>query len=186
MCNQYGPTLEPALVPLARALALFDRQLVTRVQKFHDKRASPTDEIRESKTLRLLADCGVVRQQWEDIDSGQCQFSELYLTSNSLVPIWTEGMRIIKGVLRSKQTSNNQSKVRDDYVRILTDYESLADDLQTQMVDAAHQGLFEPEFFHPIQERWMRLDETVKLYCDSCNHNAHDDGFHVFRRSLTW
>lgn len=186
MGDRYGPTLEPALVPLARALALFDRQLVTRVQKFHDKRALPTDEARKSRTLRLLADCDDVIKQWEDIDSGQCHFSELYLTRNSFVPIWTEGMRIIKGVLSSKQTSNNQSKVRDDYARILSHYESLADDLQTQMVDAAHQGLFEPEFFHPIQERWMRLDETVKLYCDSCNHNAHDDVSHVFRRSLTW
>lgn len=186
MCGEHGSPLEPALVPLARALAVFDRQLVTRVQRFHEKRALPTNETRKSKILRLLADCEDVMKQWNDIDSGQCQFSELYLTSNSLVPIWTEGMRIIKGVLRNKQASNNQSKIRDDFAHILLHYESLADDLQTRMVDAAHQSLFKPEFFHPIQERWMRLDETVKLHYDLCNQDADEDVSHIFRQSLTW
>lgn len=108
------------------------------------------------------------------------------MKSNRFVPIWTEGMRIIKEVLISKQISRNQSKKRDDFARILADYESLADGLQTQMVDAAHQGLFDPEFFNPIQERWMRLDETVKLHYDLCNPDVDEDIPLVFRRSLTW
>ena len=108
------------------------------------------------------------------------------MKSDRFVPIWKEGMRIIKEVLRSKQVSSNELKKRNDFARILAHYESLADDLQTQMVDTAHQNLFDPEFFNPIQERWMRLDETVKLYYDLCNLGVDEDEHPVFRRSLTW
>jgi hypothetical protein len=167
-------------------LVLFDIRLVHRVQRFHQKRASSTDGTRKAETLRWVEDCNDIRQQWKDIDSGQCQFSELYMKSNRFVPIWTEGMRIIKEVLKSKQISSNQSKKRDDFARILADYESLADDLQIQMVDAAHQGIFDPGFLNPIQERWIRLDETVKLHYDLCNLDYDEDIPSVFRRSLTW
>jgi hypothetical protein len=167
-------------------LVLFDIRLVHRVQKFHQKRVSSVDETRKAEALRWVEDCNDIRQQWKDIDSGQCQFSELYMKSDRFVPIWKEGMRIIKEVLRSKQVSSNESKKRNDFARILAHYESLADDLQTQMVDTAHQNLFDPEFFNPIQERWMRLDETVKLYYDLCNLGVDEDEHPVFRRSLTW
>jgi hypothetical protein len=167
-------------------LVLFDIRLVHRVQKFHLKRASSTDETRKTEALRWVEDCDDIKQQWKDIDLGQCQFSELYMKSKCFVPIWQEGMRIIKEVLRSKQVSSNQSKKRDDFARILEDYESLADDLQTHMVDAAKQGLFDPEFFTPIQERWMRLDETIKLHYDLRNLDVDKDKPTVSRRSLPW
>jgi uncharacterized protein Yka (UPF0111/DUF47 family) len=95
-------------------------------------------------------------------------------------------MRIIKEVLKSNQVSNDQSRKRDDFARIIREYESQADSLQTQMVDTAHRGLFEPEFLNPIQERWMRLDETVKLHYDLCNLYIDEDEPIVFRQSLTW
>ncbi|KAH7064451.1 hypothetical protein BKA63DRAFT_558363 [Paraphoma chrysanthemicola] len=186
VCDRYGPTRKPSQVPLARALILFDIRLVHRVQRFQLKRASSTDGPRNAEAIDWVADCNYIRQQWKDINSGQCQFSELYMKSNDFVPVWTEGMRIIKEVLRSKQISGNQSKKRDDFARILTDYESLAVDLQTEMVDAAQQGLFEPEFFKPIQERWMRLDETVKLHYGICNLDVDEDTPFLPRRSLTW
>jgi hypothetical protein len=95
-------------------------------------------------------------------------------------------MRIIKEVLKNNPVSNNQSRKRDDFVRIMGEYESQADNLQTQMVDTAHQGLFDPDFLNPIQERWMRLDETVKLHYDLCNLYVGEDEPFALRRSLTW
>jgi hypothetical protein len=95
-------------------------------------------------------------------------------------------MRIIKEILKSKEVSSNQSKKRDDYAHILANYESLADDLKTQMVDTAQQGLFNPEFINPIQERWMRLDETMKLHYKLCNVDVDEDEPLLCRRSLTW
>lgn len=186
ICDQYGPALNPAQVPLARALVLFDLGLVRRVHKFHQKRISSTDESRKAESLRWVEDCDDIRQQWRDINSGQRQFSELYMKSNHLVRIWTEGMRIITEVLRNQQVSSNQSKKRDDFARILAEYEDLADNLQIQMVDAAHQDFFDPEFLNPIQERWMRLDETIKLHYDLCNRDVDEDMPPLSRRSLTW
>jgi hypothetical protein len=95
-------------------------------------------------------------------------------------------MRIIKEALRSKQVSSNQSKKRNNFADILAEYESLADNLQTQMVDTAHQGLFDPEFFDPFQDRWIRLDETVKLHYKLCNLDVAEYDRLLFRRSLTW
>ncbi|KAJ4321610.1 hypothetical protein N0V94_002809 [Neodidymelliopsis sp. IMI 364377] len=186
ICDRHGPPLESALVPLARTLFLFDRQLVLRVQKFHQKGASSEDEIRKAKAIRWIEDCNDIKQQWDDIESGQCRFSELYLKDNCIIPIWKEGMRIIKEVLKNNQASSNQSRKRDDFVRILGEYEKQANKLQTQMVDTAHRGLFDPEFLNPIQERWMRLDETIELHYDSCNRCVDEDKRLSFRRSLAW
>jgi uncharacterized protein Yka (UPF0111/DUF47 family) len=95
-------------------------------------------------------------------------------------------MRIIKEVLKSNPSSSNQCRKQDDFARIVGEYESQADTLQTQVVDTAHRGLFDPEFLDPIQERWMRLDETVKLYYDLRNRVLDEDESQVFRQSLTW
>jgi hypothetical protein len=95
-------------------------------------------------------------------------------------------MRIIKEVLKSNQVSSNQSRKRDDFARILGEYESQADNLRVQMVDTADRGLFDPEFLNPIQERWMRLDETIELHYYLCNLCVDEGEPHVFRRSLTW
>ncbi|RYN45873.1 hypothetical protein AA0118_g12754 [Alternaria tenuissima] len=185
--NQYGPgpALKPALVSLARTLALFDLQLVKRVQKFHQKPSSSMDETRKVEVLRLLEDCNDVRQQWRDIDSGKCQFSELYMTNDLLVPIWKEGLRVIKEVIGSKKVSSEQSNKRNVFAGILLDYESQAGRLQEQMVHAAGQGLFDPVFLNPIQERWLRLDETIDLHYRLCNHDA-DEEFSFRRQSPTW
>ncbi|USP78909.1 hypothetical protein yc1106_06183 [Curvularia clavata] len=188
MSDRYGsrPALKPALVSLARTLALFDLQLVQRVQKFHQKSSSSIDETRKAAALLLLEDCNDIRQQWRDIDSGKCQFSELYMTSDLLVPIWAEGLRIIKDVIRSKQVSSEQSNKRNVFARILLDYESLAGRLQERMVDAARQGLFDPDFLNPIQERWLRLDETIDLHYNLCNVDADEDMHSFCRQSPTW
>ncbi|KAH4186453.1 hypothetical protein HBH61_131690 [Parastagonospora nodorum] len=185
ICDRHGPPLKSAQVPLARSLVQFDLRLVLRVQKFHQKSASSEDETRKAEALRWIEDCNDIRQQWKDINSGQCQFSELYLKGNCFIPIWTEGMRIIKEVLKSNSNSSNQCRKQDDFARIVGEYESQADTLQTQMVDTAHRGLFDPEFLDPIQERWMRLDETVKLYYDLRNRVLDEDESQVFRQSLT-
>jgi uncharacterized protein Yka (UPF0111/DUF47 family) len=95
-------------------------------------------------------------------------------------------MRIIKEVLKSNPSSSNQCRKQDAFARIVGEYESQADNLRTQMVDTAHRGLFDPEFLDPIQERWMRLDETVKLYYDLRNRVLDEDESQVFRQSLTW
>jgi hypothetical protein len=108
------------------------------------------------------------------------------MKGNGFIPIWTEGMRIIKEVLKSNQVSSNQSRKRDDFARILGEYESQADNLRVQMVDTADRGLFDPEFLNPIQERWMRLDETIELHYYLCNLCVDEGEPHVFRRSLTW
>jgi hypothetical protein len=100
--------------------------------------------------------------------------------------MWTEGMRIIRAVLKSNPNSSNQSRKRDDFARIIGEYESKADDLQIQMVDTGHRGLFDPEFLGPIQERWTRLDETVKMYYELCNRIIDEDEPKAFRRSLSW
>jgi hypothetical protein len=186
--DRYGPepALKPALVSLARTLAQFDLELVKRVQKFHQKPSSSMDETRKAEVLRLLEDCNDIRQQWRDIDSGKCQFSELYMTSDLLVPIWAEGLRIIKEVIRSKQVSNEQSNKRNVFARILLDYESRAGRLQEQMVDAARHGLLDPDFLNPIQGRWLRLDETIDLHYDLCNLDADEDMPSFCRQSPTW
>lgn len=157
-----------------------------RVQRFHQKGASSADETRKADALRWIEDCNDIRQQWKDIDSGQSQFSELYMKSKCFIPIWTEGMRIIKDVLKNNQTSNNHSKKRDDFARIIREYEIQAANLQTQMVDTAQRGVFDPEFLDPIQERWMRLDEILDLHYDLCNIYSGEDEFIVLRHSLTW
>jgi hypothetical protein len=108
------------------------------------------------------------------------------MKGNCFIPIWTEGMRIIKEVLKNNQVSSNQSRKRDDFARIIGEYESQADNLQIQMVDTARRGVFDPEFLSPIQERWMRLDETVQLHYDLCNRYVDEDESYVCRRSLTW
>lgn len=108
------------------------------------------------------------------------------MKGNGFIPIWTEGMRIIKEVLKSNQVPSNQSRKRDDFARILGEYESQAEKLHVQMVDTANRGLFDPEFLDPIQERWMRLDETVELHYYLCNLCVDEDEPQVFRRSLTW
>jgi hypothetical protein len=159
---------------------------VLRVQKYHEKGASSADESRKAEGLRWIEDCIDIKQQWKDINSGQCQFSELYMKRNYFIPIWTEGMRIIKEVLNSNPNSSNQSGKRDAFARIIREYESRADNLQTHMVDTAHRGLFDLEFLDPIQERWMRLDEVIEWYYDLCNRDVDEDEPQVFRRSLTW
>jgi hypothetical protein len=108
------------------------------------------------------------------------------MKDNCFIPIWTEGLRIIKEVLNSNPNSSNQSGKRDAFARMIEEYEGRADDLRTQMVDTARQGLFDLEFLDPIQERWMRLDEIVKWYYDLCNRNVDEDEPQVFRRSFTW
>jgi hypothetical protein len=110
------------------------------------------------------------------------------MKSNRFIPIWEEGMRIIREGLESNQDSSNQSRKRDGLMSTIGEYETQADHLETCMVDAARRGLFNPEFLSPIQERWMRLDETVELYYDSCNQNrnVYDDDPLMFRSSLTW
>jgi hypothetical protein len=96
-------------------------------------------------------------------------------------------MRIIKEALKSSYLSSNQSQKRDAYASILGRYESQADNLQTRMVDIARRGLFDPEFLNPIQERWMRLDETVELYYDLYNRFVDvDDEPYALRSSLPW
>jgi hypothetical protein len=110
------------------------------------------------------------------------------MKSNCFIPIWEEGMRIIREGLESNQDSSNQSRKRDGLMSTIGEYETQADHLETWMVDAARRGLFNLEFLSPIQERWMRLDETVELYYDSCNQNrnVYDDEPLIFRSSLTW
>ncbi|KAF1978036.1 hypothetical protein BU23DRAFT_564322 [Bimuria novae-zelandiae CBS 107.79] len=95
-------------------------------------------------------------------------------------------MRIIKQVLTSNPVSSNQSQKRDAFAGIMGEYDRQADSLQTQMVDTAHRGLFDPEFLNPIQERWMRLDETLKLHFDLCDLYGGEDEPFLSRRSLTW
>lgn len=186
ICDRHGPPLKSTLVPLARALILFDLQLAKRVHKFHQKGASSADETRKARALRWIEDCNDFNQQWKDIDSGQCNFSELYLKSSGYKPIWTEGMRIIKEVLKSNQVSSNQSRKRDDFARIVGEYESRANKLQTQLIDVSHRGLLEEECLDSIQERWMRLDEIVELYYYLCNRHVGEDEPCDSRSSLEW
>jgi hypothetical protein len=108
------------------------------------------------------------------------------MKGNCFIPIWTEGMRIIKEVLNNNPNSSNQSGKRDAFARIIEEYESRADNLHIQMVDTAHRGLLDLEFLDSIQERWMRLDEIVKWYYDLCNRDIDEDEPQVFRRSPTW
>lgn len=186
MCDQYGPAIKPAQIPLARALALFDIRLVHCIQKFHQKRASSPNGTSKPKALDWLADCNNITQQWEAIDSGLCQFSEHYMRSTSITAIWTEGMRIIQGVLRQRRATSNQSNKRDNFALFLEDYENLANKVHTEMIHAAQEGLLEVDFLPPIQERWMRLDETVTLDYDLGNVDLDEDIPVLLRGSQTW
>jgi hypothetical protein len=161
-------------------------QLLQRVQRFYEKRASPTDEAHKAKAVPSVEECIEIRQQWKDVDSGQFKFSQRYMTSNHFVPIWTEGLRIIKETLGSNQMSNNQPKKRNDFERILLHYETLTKSLKSRMVDAAHRGLLESEVLFSIQDRWVRLDEVVDWYYNLCNLDVNEDECRIVRNSSTW
>lgn len=132
-----------------------------------------------------MEECINIRRQWKEIDSGRQEFNELYMKSTHLIPLWREGLQIIKATLGSNQNSSNQSQ-RNAYRTILAEYESLADNLKTQMVDTAHQGLLETDVLISIQKRWTRLDDVVDWYYNMCNQKMDEDEPRVFRSSSTW
>lgn len=165
---------------------MLDVQLFKRVQNFYQNRAASLDEARKARGVPSLEECFQIRQQWKNIDSGQRQFSQLYMKSDHFVPVWKEGLRIVKEALQRNQTFNNQSQKRNDFEKILSQYETLAESLKSQIVDAAHRGLLEAEVFYSIQARWIRLDEILDWYYDLYNINVDEDVPHVSRRSSNW
>ncbi|KAJ4302811.1 hypothetical protein N0V90_001702 [Kalmusia sp. IMI 367209] len=185
ICDQFGdPPLEPVFLPLARALILLDDELIRRVQKFYQKRTSSADEARKAKNAQLLKDCIEIKRQWKDINSGKCNFTHLYMKSDQFIPIWAEGLKIIKEAFVGN--ASHQSKKRSDFEKILYNCDTLASQIMSQMIDIAHQGLLDLEVLYSIQARWIRLDEVLKWYYDLCNEDADEPGQRVYRISLTW
>lgn len=164
----------------------FDYELLRRVNLVDQKNDSSADEARKAKAIRRIETFIEIKLQWKDIDVGRRQFSESYMGNIYFIEIWAEGLQIVKNVLRSKNVSGNQQKIRDDYVQILANYESRACNLRDQMVDAARQGLLEEDVLHSIQERWIRLDELLDWYYDSCSRDVDADEFPIFRSAPKW
>ncbi|ORY15962.1 hypothetical protein BCR34DRAFT_143714 [Clohesyomyces aquaticus] len=180
--DQYGPSIEPELVPLARALFSLDLQLFLRVHAVNRKCTSSTDETRKAEAVRRVGDFMELKRQWRDIDSGQRQFRQSYVQDNSFVPVWVEGLRIVKETLRSINFSGKQDQKQREYMKILASYETLAGKLHDEMIDLARQGLLDKEVLFSIQERWIRLDEILDWYYDLLNGQI-GEGVHPMSRA---
>lgn len=154
---------------------LFDLELLKPVQVFDRKQVCSTDEARKAEADRRMEDFLEIKRQWKDIDSSQSQFNKSYLQDNYFVPVWVEGLRIVKEAIGSNKGSGNQIQKQSEYIRILTYYESLACNLRDQMVGTARQGLLEKEVLYSIQERWIRLDEILDWYYDFDNRHLGED-----------
>jgi hypothetical protein len=164
LCDQHGSSLEPALVPLADSLVEFELNLFQRVHAFHKKQTSCTDEERKTEAVRWVGEYKDFLQQRKDIENGQRRFSHSYLRDESFVPIWTEGLRVVKNVFKNSNSSKNQTQKQNVYMGYITSYEKQARTLQNQMVDIALQGLLEEPIINSIRNRWVKLDSSIEWY----------------------
>jgi hypothetical protein len=174
------------LNPLARALFLFDLALLRRIWVVERKYASSADEVRKNEAVRRIDEIDEVHSQWEMIDSGENQFSLSYVQSKHFIPIWVEGLGIVKEALRFDNMSSNHVKKRLDYMDIVTRYEQLAYGLRERLVDTARQGLLKNEILFSIQERWIRLDELLDWYYNTYNEHRDEDTPYMSRSAPTW
>lgn len=102
--------------------------------------------------------------QWKEIESHERRFNQTYLKDPRFIPIWTEGLKNIKVVLNCKKGNSDQVEKRKRFVNILLGYEKHADHLLDALKNAAAQGILDAEIQDSIQERWMRLDDTLNWY----------------------
>lgn len=155
--SQYGPCLEQSLVPVARALSLFDRALIKRVRALERRVAFNTDNTQG-------ADLRDIDKQFEDIYSTKYGFNKLYLKNERFIAIWEIGLRHVRRVLESKESNGNHAKQRDDFESILLSYRILAFNLKDAVIDAAVEGVLEQKVLYLIRDRWTRLDEVLDWY----------------------
>ena len=161
-------------------------KLLHRVHIFDRNHVNSTDEVRKAEADRRIGDFYEVKRQWKDIDSNKSQFGQSYMQDTRFVPVWEVGLQIVREVLRNKNSPGNSTQKQSDFMRILTDYESLACSLRDQMVDTAHQGLLKKEVLYSIQDRWIRLDEILDWYYDLRNRDLNEDTPSMSRLSPKW
>ncbi|KAJ4375780.1 hypothetical protein N0V83_001057 [Neocucurbitaria cava] len=181
--DRYGPSIDPKLMPLARDLFSFDLELLRRVERKH---ASSSDEIRKNRAVPRVEEIFEIRQQWQDIELCRSQFSQSYVQDKLFIPVWVEGLRIVKEALRNNHVSGNHMKQRCDYMNILARYEKLACRLRDRLVDTARQGLLTNEVLMSTQERWIRLDGLLDEYHDTYNDHRDEDTSFAPRIAPKW
>ncbi|KAH7416910.1 hypothetical protein BKA64DRAFT_656489 [Cadophora sp. MPI-SDFR-AT-0126] len=171
--DEYGPSLEGHLVPLARALFSFDYELSRRVRAVDRKIVNTPDEPHIAEAAHRMSEYDEVKLQWNDIQSSTRQFSQSYLTNGNFVAIWADALRIIGMVLGSKKNSGDQIGKRKVFKNILLGYEKQANQLMEALIDVASDGALGEEVLSLIQERWIRLDETLDRYFDDEDSREH-------------
>lgn len=167
ICDQYGPSLESPLIPLARALFLLDNELLRRVQALERKRVSSADELHKADARSRLSEFAEIKRQWRDIGSCKHQFNQSYLKDRRFVGFWEEGLQSIRKVLGCNEVSRNQDEKRSTFVSILLRYEKLAGSLLAELLHVAGDGVLQEDVIYLIRERWMRLDEVLDWYYNS-------------------
>ena len=144
--DEYGPSLENHLVLLARALFLFDIELIHRVQAADQKTIKIPNKPHIAETLRRISEYKEVNRQWKEIQSSKRRFSQSYLTNNNFIAIWAEALRNIGMVLGSKKNGGDQREKRKVFESILLGYEKQAQQLMEALIDVASDGTLEKKF----------------------------------------
>jgi hypothetical protein len=127
---------------------------------------STADEAHKAEALRRLSEFDEIKEQWKDIQLHKYRFNQFYLKDHQFIPVWAKGLQNIRIVLGCKKVCGDQIEKRRTFESILLGYEKQADHLLGALVDAAVEGILEQEILSSIQERWMRLDETLNCYHD--------------------
>jgi hypothetical protein len=167
-------------------LFALDFKLLQRVRAADRKHLNSADDARKIEANRRIGDFNEIQRQWKNINSNQSQFSQSYMQDPQFVPVWAEGLRIMKEALGSKSSSSNSIKKQSDFTDILIGYDGLACRLRDEMVGTAHQGHLEKEVLYSIQDRWIRLDEILDWYCDLYNRDLDEDTPPMSRSSPKW